>query len=143
MKKLLLLLSLVATLISYGQSSSSTVYDVYTTQFYTYNTVSKKWILQTEHQDVSITMVFYGNSINIQAKTPSLFRLKDETKEFISGDGFYGYRFEGLECVKGYACLVDYVYFNEDKTKFAISIVYDDNTLGKINLRYYSTLKNP
>ena len=143
MKKLFLLaLAVVTMLTSYAQKETSTVYEVYTAEFYLYNKTTEKWDLQTQKTDISLDMVFYKDAINIQAKAPLLLKLKTETKEPIKGDTFTGYRFTALECVNEHKCTVDYVYYYAEPNKFTISILYNDEVLGGVNLRYYSTLKN-
>lgn len=142
MKKLLLTLLVALTLTKgYTQENESAVYQVYQSEFYIYNKETEKWDLEAQNKNVNISMVFYKDAINIQALTPTLFKVKTSTKKSISGNGFVGYSFEALECVEERTCKVEYVYLLEDKNKFILSIIHNDETLGKVNLRYYSTLK--
>ena len=85
-------------------------------------------------------MVFCKDAINIQAESPTLFKVKVESKKPIRGNGYYGFSFDALECVEGKACKVDYVYLENDKNAFMLSVSFKDDVLGKVNLRYYSTL---
>lgn len=88
MKKIkLFLLCLLISLSVSAQSSESTVYKVYLTEFYIYNEITEKWILETRNDDVAIDMVSYKNVINIQAKTPTLFRIDKSSEEKIGGNG--------------------------------------------------------
>ena len=100
-----------------------------------------KWTLEHQNLDVDIDMVFYNDAINIQAKTPTLFKLKTATKKSFKGDGYYGISFEALECVEGKACTVDYVYETDTPNAFMLSVTYKKNG-ENVNLRYYSTLHN-
>ena len=141
MKKLILILTAVLSFFfSHAQENESTVYQVYQSEFYIYNKETEKWDLEARNKDVNISMVFYKDAINIQALTPTLFKVKTNTKKSISGNGFVGYSFEALECVEERTCRVEYVYLLENKDKFILSIIHNDKTLGKVNLRYYSTL---
>ena len=143
MKKLFL--ALVATLLfsfSYAQDDTSTVYRIYQAEFYTYSDATEKWTLETRNTDVNFDLVVYKNNLNIQAKTPTLFKVKVESKKFISGNGYYGYTFEALECVEEKICKLDYVYSTNNKNSFMLSVIFKDEVLGNVNLRYYSTLNN-
>ena len=143
MKKLILTLLTALTLtVANAQNDTSTVYRIYQAEFYTYNDRTEKWTLETQNTNVNFDMVFYKTSINIQAKTPTLFKVKAETKKFISGDGYYGYTFEALECVEEKICKLDYVYSTNNKNSFMLSVMFKDKVLGNVNLRYYSTLNN-
>lgn len=123
----------------FAQNESS-VYEIYQTEFYIYNKNSETYELETRNRDVSIQMVFCKDAINIQAKTPTLFKVKTESKKFFQGEGYRGYRFDAFECVEEKTCKVDYVFNESDKTKFMLSVTFEDETLGGVNLRYYSTL---
>ena len=141
MKKLILILTTALSFsFSHAKENESTVYQVYQSEFYIYNKETEKWDLEARNKDVNISMVFYKDAINIQALTPTLFKVKTNTKKSISGNGFVGYSFEALECVEERVCKVEYIYLLEYKDKFILSIIHNDKTLGKVNLRYYSTL---
>jgi hypothetical protein len=142
MKKLLLsLVLIIASITSYCQKDESVLYKAYQTEFYTFNTTTDKWVLETKHDDVNINIVFFKNSINVQALTPTLFKLKKETKESFNMDNIYGVKFDAFECVKETVCRVNYIYTKEGDI-FILSIVFQDETLGNINLRYYCKMNN-
>jgi len=142
MKKLFLCLVLVmASVISYCQKDEAILYKAYQTEFYTYNTGTEKWVLQTKHDDVNISIVFFKNSINVQALTPTLFKLKKDTQESFNKETIYGVKFDALECVKEVACKVNYIYV-KNSNDFILSIVFNDDTLGSVNLRYYCKMND-
>jgi len=143
MKRLLLAVLLAFTFSTISaQDDDPQIYKVYQSELYTFNSKSNEWVLEKQNVDANFNIVFYKNSINIQAKTPTLFKIKVETREAFKRDGFYGVTFGALECVNETYCTVDYVYFNNDEAKFVLGIRFEDKVLGKVNLRYYSTLSN-
>ena len=143
MKKILLLLSFIfCSLFLFAQSEESTVYNVFKTEFYIYDEESEKWVLQTQN-DVNISMVSYKNVINIQAKTPTLYRIDKLSEKNIGGGdkSYYGVRVNALECVDMKKCVIDLFRLSDPTSKtFVLSVIVDNETLGKINLRYYSIL---
>ena len=142
MKKLLLTLAvLISGFVSMAQSDESTVYKIFRTEFYIYNDRSEKWDLETRNDDVNIDMVSYKNVINIQAKTPTLFRIYKETEKNLEGKDYFGVRVDALECVNMNNCTIDLIRLTKNDSKvFVLSVILNDKTLGKINLRYYSTI---
>lgn len=144
MKKLILLLSfVVSSFVSFSQNDESTIYKVFKTEFYIYNEDSEKWVIQSKN-DVDITMVSYKNVINIQAKTPTLFRIDKLSEKSIGGGDkdYYGVRVNALECVDMKKCVIDLFRLSDPTSKtFVLSVIFDNETLGKINLRYYSFLE--
>lgn len=139
MKKTLLALFMALTIISANAQEKSTVYQAFKTSWYLWD--GEEWILQTENKDVDISIVFYKNAINIQAKTPTLYKIKRETRKPINETNIYGQTFESLECVNENEASVSYIYFREDKSLFLLSIMFknDDKTF---NFRYYCKLEN-
>lgn len=144
MKKVLLLLSFIFSgLFSFAQSEESTVYNVFKTEFYIYEEDSEKWVLQSQNA-VNINMVSYKNVINIQAKTPTLFRIDKLSEKNIGGGdkNYFGVRVNAIECVDMKKCTIDLIRLSDPTSKtFVVSIIFDNETLGKINLRYYSFLE--
>ena len=145
MKKLkLLILSLILSFSVFGQNAESVVYKVYLTEFYIYNQNTGKWVIETRNEDVEIDLVSYKNVINIQALTPTLYRIDKSTEQKIGGNGkdFFGYRYDAYECVNMTNCTLDLVRLSDIQSKtFMLSVIFFDSRLGKVNLRYYSTLK--
>ena len=144
MKKILLLLAFVfSVFFSFAQSEESTVYNVFKTEFYIYEEDTEKWILQSQNS-VDINMVSYKNVINIQAKTPTLFRIDKLSEKNIGGGdkNYFGVRVNAIECVDMKKCTLDLIRLSDPTSKtFVVSIIFDNETLGKINLRYYSFLE--
>ena len=84
-------------------------------------------------------MVTYKNVINIQAATPTLFRLEESSKKPIEGKDFTGLSYSALECVEMRDCTVHIVVLDENKNFFLFSVIY--NLKGeKVNLRFYAKL---
>lgn len=139
MKKTLLAFFMVLTIMATNAQEKSTVYQAFNTSWYLWT--DGEWVQQTENKDVDISVVFYKNAINIQAKTPTLYKIKRETRKVINETKIYGQSFESLECVNENEATVSYIYFREDKSLFLLSIVFknDGNTL---NFRYYCKLDN-
>ena len=128
---------MVASTSIYAQDDDDlVVYKAYRTEFYIYNDRTEEWDLKTKHDDLNITIVFYKNVINVQAKTPSLFKLTKENKETFDREGIYGVTFEAFECVKEYECKVSYVYY-KNNNNFLLSVLFENEILGTVNLRYY------
>ena len=144
MKKILLLLAFVFSIFfSFAQSEESTVYNVFKTEFYIYEEDTEKWILQSQNS-VDINMVSYKNVINIQAKTPTLFRIDKLSEKNIGGGdkNYFGVRVSAIECVDMKKCTIDLIRLSDPTSKtFVLSVIFENETLGKINLRYYSFLE--
>lgn len=143
MKKLIILLSFIfCSFISFAQSEESTTYKVFKTEFYIFNENSEKWSLESQNS-VDINMVSYKNVINIQAKTPTLYRIDKLSEKNIGGGdkNYYGVRVNAIECVDMKKCVIDLFRLSDPTSKtFVLSIIFENETLGKINLRYYSIL---
>ena len=144
MKKLVLLFSIMMlSLGSYAQTDESTTYKVFRTEFYIFNERSEKWVLETKNEDVNINMVSYKNVINIQAKTPTLYRIDKSSESNIGGGDkqYFGVRYDAFECVNMTKCTIDLVRLtNLDSKTFLLSVIFKDEVVGKINLRFFSTL---
>lgn len=145
MKKLILFLSfLLMYSVGFAQSSESTTYKIFRTEFYIYNESLEKWELKTRNDNLNFFMVSYKNVVNIQAKTPTLYRIDESSEEKIGGEDyeFYGVRYSAIECVDMKKCSLDLVRLNKMSSKtFLLSVVFYNETLGKVNLRYYSFLE--
>lgn len=143
MKKLIISLCFIlCSLISFAQNEESTTYKVFKTEFYIFNENSEKWSLESQNS-VDINMVSYKNVINIQAKTPTLYRIDKLSEKNIGGGdkNYYGVRVNAIECVDMKKCVIDLFRLSDPTSKtFVLSIIFENETLGKINLRYYSIL---
>lgn len=143
MKKFLFLFTLIfLSFFSFAQSEESTTYKVFKTEFYIFNENSEKWTLETQNS-VDINMVSYKNVINIQAKTPTLYRIDKLSEKNIGGGdkNYFGVRVNALECVEMKKCVIDLFRLSDPTSKtFVLSVIFENETLGKINLRYYSVL---
>lgn len=126
---------LVTYLLSFSQDSKT--YVITRSEWYLYNDLKEEWVLQTQNRDVKINMVTYKNVINIQAATPTLFRLDDSSKKEIEGKDFVGLSYSALECVEWRDCTVHIVVLDENKTFFLFSVIYYLKG-EKVNLRFYA-----
>ena len=137
MKKLIFaLVILLALNIGYAQESKT--YVITQTEWYLYNEASERWELQTQNKSVSIDLVNYKNVINIQAKTPTLYRLDENSKKEINGKDWSGLRYNAIECVDMAKCTVDIIFLNsEGSDKFLFSVITEKDNY-KVNLRFYA-----
>jgi len=134
MKKLILVLAAILSFTCINAQESK-VYRISQTEWYLYNEVTKKWDLQTQNKNTSIDLVSYKNVINIQAKTPTLYRLDETSKREIGGDEYRGYRYDAIECVNMEKCTVDIVVMPGTEI-FLLSVITDKEDF-KANLRFY------
>ncbi len=139
MKKTILAVFMALTIMATHAQDKSTVYQAYNTSWYLWE--DGEWVQQTENKDVDISIVFYKNAINIQAKTPTLYKLKDGTKKSINESKIYGQSFEALECVNEYNATVSYIYFRDDDSTFLLSILFKQDGRS-LNFRYYCKIDN-
>lgn len=139
MKKTLLALFMALTIMATNAQEKSSVYQAFNSSWYLYE--DGEWVLQTENDDVDISIVFYKDAINVQAKTPTLYKIKAGTKKPINETKIYGQSFEALECVNENNATVSYIYFREDKSIFLLSIFLKKEGRS-YNLRYFCKLNN-
>jgi hypothetical protein len=137
MKKIIQILILTLALTStYAQESKT--YKINRSEFYIYNEVTKEWEQQSVNDDVNINLVTYRNVINIQAKIPSLYRLDEDSKEKIETNSLQGYQYKAIECVDMKKCVVDILVSKKEENRvFVFSAVFDNQVLGKVNLRFF------
>lgn len=140
MKKLIF--SLAILLVSFvGYTQDSKTYLITTSEWYLYNETDERWELQTQNKSVNIDLVNYKNVINIQAKTPTLYRLDEDSKKEIKGKGWSGLRYDAIECVDMVKCTVDIVFLaSEGSDRFLFSAISERDGY-KVNLRFYANYK--
>lgn len=132
MKKLLLTLTLgLMTLLVTAQ----TYYLATLTELYTYNDKNKEWELYQKMSDVKINVVVEDEFVSFQAKTPTFYKIYNDTKEDIGGESFQGYRYKGLDLKTNEKCYIDICRFKS--SSYMISVVKPLN----YNLRYYLTIE--
>lgn len=141
MKKVTLTLILILSLgIAHAQESKT--YTIKQTEWYLYNKETKEWDMQTQNKNMDIDLVCYKNLVNIQAKTPSLYRLDRDSKKEMETEIFTGYRYSAFEYVDMRECTVDVLVSKDTSVNvFVFSVVYEKPTLGKVNLRFFGTLE--
>jgi len=137
MKKLLLALLTVLSLI--GNAQDSKTYKIIQTEWYLYDEVNKEWRLQTQNKDINIDLVVYKNVINIQAQTPTLYRLDESSKRTIDNKKIIGFRYDAVECVNMEKCTVDIATIPDADIFLFSVVVKKDEYL--VNLRFFAKYK--
>jgi hypothetical protein len=134
MKKLIIAtLAILSTVFVNAQDSK--VYKVLRSEWYLFDEDVKEWRLQTQNRDISIDLVVYKDVINIQAQSPTLYRLNETTKRKLDNGKIAGYRYSAIEYVNMEKCTVD-IAASSDTDIFLFSVILDRDTY-KVNLRYY------
>ena len=137
MKKLLLALLTVLSLA--GNAQDSKTYKIIQSEWYLYDEIKEEWKLQTQNKDVSIDLVVYKNVVNVQAKTPTLYRLDESSRRKITSGEVVGYRYDAIECVNMEKCTVDIATIPEsDIFLFSVITKKDDYS---VNLRFSAKYK--
>ena len=137
MKKLLLALLTVLSLA--GNAQDSKTYKIIQSEWYLYDEIKEEWKLQTQNKDVSIDLVVYKNVVNVQAKTPTLYRLDESSRRKITSGEVVGYRYDAIECVNMEKCTVDIATIPEsDIFLFSVITKKDDYS---VNLRFFAKYK--
>lgn len=130
-KSILLFVLLITGLISFSQS----YYKATTTEMYTYNSSNKDWELYQKNSDMNITVVVEDKFITFQAKTPSMYRIYESTKEPLVVKSFKGYRYSAKDLKEETMVKID-VLAHEDSQVALVSII---NYEGGYNFRFYLT----
>jgi hypothetical protein len=130
MKKILTTFAFILiTLVSFSQS----YYTAYRTEIHSWDENEKVFKLSKKNIDLSISIVVEKESVNIQAESPTMFYVSENSKTEISGKGYTGYRYKSLELKNSKECMFDIIYFKETD-QVMIGILYQDEG---ISLRYY------
>lgn len=109
---------------------SQNYYKAVQTELYRKNEYTKEWELADQNKNVSITIVSEENSLSIQAKSPTMYKLYPGSSEKLDLTSFDGYRYNGLELKSDKSCTID-ILRHKSTGYVIISIVYD-----VYNLRY-------
>jgi hypothetical protein len=141
MKRIMLIcVAILVSSIVQGQESKT--YRIKLSEWYIYSERTEEWVLQDRMEDINIDLVAYRNVVNIQAKTPTLYRLDRDTKKEVETENLTGYKYAAIECVDMKKCTVDiFVAKNPDVDIFVFSVIYDDKVAGRVNLRYFGEVK--
>jgi hypothetical protein len=132
MKKFIILVSLlIINLFSFGQS----YYKATMTEMYTYNRNSEEWELYQKNSDTKITVVIEDKFISFQAKTPSMYRIFEGTKEPIKTKSLTGYRYQAKDLKEEKLVKIDVVMSEETKLVIVSIINFDEG----YNFRFYLT----
>ncbi len=141
MKRIMLIcVAILVSSIVQGQESKT--YRIKLSEWYIYSERTEEWVLQDRMEDINIDLVAYRNVVNIQAKTPTLYRLDRDTKKEVETENLTGYKYAAIECVDMKKCTVDiFVAKNPDVDIFVFSVMYEDKVAGRVNLRYFGEVK--
>lgn len=132
MKTVLTSLLTVFVSFAFGQN----YYKAVQTEVHKKNTYTNKWELLDQNKNTSIDIVSENNLLNIQAQSPTMYKLYSLDKEEIVHEKFNGYRYRATELKNDINCTVELLYHKE--TGYVIiSVLYSD-----YNLRYFVEPKN-
>jgi hypothetical protein len=129
-----LLLSLLLVLNSLLVTAQN-YYKATLTELYTYNNENETWELYQKNSDVNITIVVEEEFINIQAQSPSFYKIVLSTKQPINMTNFVGYRYVVKDFRKDSYIKVDIM---NHKTTNTVILSFVDSE-GGVNLRYFLT----
>jgi hypothetical protein len=132
MKHLLITLFFVLTAIV---GSSQSYYKATVTEFYTYNKSTQSWELYQKNSDVNITVVVEDEFVSFQAKTPSMYKIYENSKEPFNTKSSKGYRYLGKDLKSDKMVKVD-ILISDDSPVALISIV---NVNDGYNFRFFLT----
>lgn len=112
---------------------SQTYYHAIVTEMYTIDPKTEQWVLYQKNSDVNIPVIFDGELIKIQAKTPCSYLVSRETKEPIKTETLSGYRYDAIEIKTNKDIIVDLV---KSRTTDLILLSIINPDIG-YNLRYF------
>lgn len=129
-----LLLSLILSLTTLF-SSAQNYYRATLAELYTHNQKEDSWDLYQKNSDVNIVIVVEEEYINIQAQSPSFYKIYVNTKEPINSKSFTGSRYIAKDLKKETLLKIDIL--NHLTTDYIVLSVID-NEKG-LNFRYFLT----
>ena len=134
MKKLILTL---VTALLFNLAGAQTTYKAARAEWHVYNEQTQQWEVQVINKDININIVSYKDVVNIQAQSPTLYRISN--KKDNESEDFVGYRYDAVEYVGMKKCTLDIMKMKGDNSGiFVISIFIQDQG-NYINLRYFAT----
>lgn len=97
-------------------------------QYYAYRTAlfvgSKDQLVKLdENENVNIPIYINGNSVIIDAESPTTYRIKEDSKQSISETNYKGFRYKATEMVSNTACLFDVLLHRDGRKAFRITIM--------------------
>ena len=118
MKKLIFtIFALIVGVVSYSQD----VYKAYSTEMYTYNKDYKEWNLYEKNSDINIRIVVEEFFLTIQAKSPSMFKINQSSKEDVNTENFFGYRYLAKDLKEDVYVTIDIVRYKHEKAMISIT----------------------
>lgn len=110
-------------------------YKAVLTEMYSYNKTTKTWDLYQKNSDVNIVIVVEDGFINIQAKSPSFFKIYLDTKENLNIKNFVGSSYVAKDFKNDKLIKIDILsYTNSDY--IVLSLIDSDDGY---NFRYFLT----
>jgi hypothetical protein len=132
-----LLLSIFFTFVSLI-SQGQTVYRAVTAELHFYNKSTDDWTLNTKYSDLKIDITVEEKYISINAKSPSMYRVLDGTKEDVNTKSFTGYRYSARDLKTDELVKIDILKHVESGV-VVLSII---NMTQGFNLRYFIDMVN-
>lgn len=129
-----LLLTLVLTLSSLFLNAQN-YYKATLTEMYSYNNSTKSWDLYQKNSDVNIVIVVEDEYINIQAKSPSFFKIYLDSKEPLNIKTFTGNSYVAKDLKKDKLVKIDILKYTN--TNYIVLSIID--TDDGYNLRFFLT----
>lgn len=126
MKTLLTLFLSFSLTLGFTQTTHKAVY----TEIYKKQHSTGKWLL-LDKNETTITIVSDSESIMIQAKSPTFFKLFPGSEEDIITESFVGKKYIGIELKRDVKCDI-HILKHLETNYLLLSIFYDD-----YNLRYF------
>ena len=127
-----LFLTLIFSLITLF-SKSQTVCRAFTAELYTLSSDRQEWLLDTKISDLKVDITLEDEFISIHAKSPTMYRIFNGSKETVDTKSLQGLRYKGVDLKTNESVTID-VLVGKDSNIGVISIV---NHTKNINFRYF------
>jgi hypothetical protein len=117
-------------------SFSQTVYRCYMAELYLWNTSTEEWKLDTKLSDLKIDVTVEDEFISFHAKTPTMYKVYNNSKEPMTTKSLEGLRYNGRDLRTDDEVKID-VFKSKNSNIGVISIV---NMKKGFNFRYFLEL---
>lgn len=118
--------------------SAQSLFRAYVTEMYTYNKEKEDWDLYQKNSDVQIDIVVEDKFLSIQAKSPTMYKVYESTKQELNLKSFTGYRYEARDLKEDVMIKID-ILKDKNSDWGMISIIHKENGY---NLRYFVKSNN-
>jgi len=102
---------------------------------YVYDYTNEKWQLYSKYSDLNIVIVVEKGYINIQAKSPAMYRVYEEGKERVNTETIQGYRYKATD-KQGTLVTLDFLTSKDPESELVVFSII--NKVDGVNLRYYA-----